>query len=118
MCEQAEVYNVDNRKARKEHRCVECRGIINVGEFYKYHHGVFDGSGFSDKLCAECHSMQEEINKGRRMDDRICVGELCHEVFDSGEATRINRFMEIMTKRGAKIEDWMKKVTAEANAEL
>ena len=106
MNEFAQVYEVEPRKARKAHKCVSCGGIIKAGEFYKYHHGVFDGSGFSDKVCTDCHDMINEINSELHPDDTISVSELSDAVFESDAAT-IKKFIENKIKRGCEIRPWM-----------
>ena len=114
MCEIAEVYKVEDRKARKEHRCIACRGAIKVGEIYKHHHGVFDGSGFSDKVCPECHAMITEINLNLNADEMIAVSELTEAVFESDVKT-MNEYLAIKTKRGGEIRPWMTQRVAESS---
>lgn len=41
-------------RARKEHRCDECRRTIAVGEVYYKLTGVCDGRGFTHKSCRRC----------------------------------------------------------------
>lgn len=43
MCEMPAVFGQEQRKARKEHKCCECAGLIKPGETYTYSHGVWDG---------------------------------------------------------------------------
>jgi hypothetical protein len=44
-----------NRKARKDHKCCECRRIIKAGETYEYFSGLWRDSGFGDfKTCSHC----------------------------------------------------------------
>lgn len=107
MCEYAEVYQVDRVKARKEHRCWGCRGTIKRGEIYCYHHGVFDGAGFSAPVCEDCHALISEMNAGRDMDDTIALEEIGEAVFES-DAKTMKRFIEIKEKHGAKVPDWMR----------
>lgn len=106
MCEIAEVYKIDARKARKDHNCVECRGTIKTGEIYRFHHGVFDGSGFSAKVCLECDELRDEVNKTADRYDQCCVGEVCEWASEGGDEL-LRKFMDIKIKRGAKVPDWM-----------
>ena len=108
MCEIAEVYEVDKRKARKDHRCEECRGTIKSGEIYCYHHGVYDGGGFSHKVCVDCEQIRTELNKGLPTYEQVCVGEVQDSVFEGNEAD-IKRFIEIKIKRGCPLQPWMTK---------
>lgn len=41
-------------KARKEHYCCECNGIIAIGVRYMRIAGAQDGQGYSYKQCADC----------------------------------------------------------------
>ncbi len=59
--EQCSVYNETDRKARKQHECDSCSGPIVKGEIYRYVSGVFDGSGFSLKQCAECKAAHDKF---------------------------------------------------------
>lgn len=108
MCEIAEVYVVDKPRARKVHRCVECGGVIERGEVYHRHHGIFDGAPFSDRVCVECDGIRLEMNRRLDVDEQICVGQVCEAVFESG-GDLIARFMEIKKKRGGEIRPWMLK---------
>lgn len=106
MCDIAEVYLINKRRARKRHKCRECRGDIQTGEHYYYHHGVFDGSGFGFQICPDCESLRQELNTGRNHYDQICVEELGEAVFECGLDFQ-KRFVENKRKRGAAVPDWM-----------
>jgi hypothetical protein len=41
-------------KARKEHRCGECRRTISPGETYERYTGIWDGAFAVYKTCAHC----------------------------------------------------------------
>lgn len=47
-------FESDMRKARKEHRCVECRRSIHAGDRYEYAAGVWDGDFYAFKTCLRC----------------------------------------------------------------
>ena len=42
------------RKARKAHRCIECRDAIAIGQRYEHASGVWDGRPSSFKTCGLC----------------------------------------------------------------
>lgn len=48
-------------RARKEHRCTECRACITVGELYTRRSSVYDGHLSAQKLCAECARDEKEF---------------------------------------------------------
>lgn len=115
MCEIAEVYKIDPRKARNEHRCADCHGTIRVGEIYHFHHGVFDGSGFSNHVCADCEQLRKDVDKDNRdIYEQTCVEELCDAVFATGDEALMRRFIETKIKRGCAVQPWMTKRLAES----
>lgn len=60
---QCEFYDTINHKARKQHRCDECRKTIEVGDVYVYASGKFDGQFFSVKTCRLCDWKRKLIAK-------------------------------------------------------
>lgn len=50
------------RKARREHRCDECRRVIGVGEHYEYVSGIYDGGFVSNKTCRHCLDAREWLS--------------------------------------------------------
>lgn len=115
--EMPSVYACDERKARKDHKCCECRGIISKGEVYFYHHGIWDGQAESFKICSDCEVLKTEIDKDVKEDDeKTAFTGLYSSVFERGELVFMQKYLDIKTKRHAKIEDWMiKKIDEELN---
>lgn len=68
-------------KAKKRHRCDECRGWIEAGEIYTATRGVWDGEAMSFKTCAECDEL-----RGWAMDASeelcVCYGRMHHDILD------------------------------------
>lgn len=73
--ERAEVHSGHQRKARKLHKCSECRRQINVGETYQYDFTVFEGSPDTYKTCQHCCVLREWLLKN-------CGGYIYTEVAD------------------------------------
>lgn len=46
-------------KARKEHRCSECRRAIEIGEVYMVERYVSDGNAFTHKTCRHCQVVRQ-----------------------------------------------------------
>lgn len=46
-------------KAKKRHRCCECRGWIEPGETYWRVRGVWDGEAQTFSMCADCECLKE-----------------------------------------------------------
>lgn len=42
-------------KARKVHKCCECKETISVGDEYQYSSGIWDGSPDSFRQCLKCY---------------------------------------------------------------
>lgn len=108
MCEIPEVCCHNKPKARKEHKCGECHGIIKKGEIYHMYHGIHDGTPFRAKICTHCEVIVE-IFRAEAVDaeDGPAFGELYEYVFESRDKGFIKTFLEIKRMRGAKIPDWM-----------
>jgi hypothetical protein len=73
-----EFYDIKWPKAKKEHRCCECRRIITVGEEYEKWTGKWDGSLSSTKTCLLC----TEIREGFSCGNTTIFGELWSEMRD------------------------------------
>lgn len=58
-----EVWNESIRKARKEHRCIECGGTIQVGESYQYVFSVYEGNATTDHTCMKCVAIRAEVQR-------------------------------------------------------
>ena len=110
MCEIPAVYKCDTRKARKDHKCYECHGIIQKGEKYHNHHGVWDGSGSTYKVCVECDALRDQIDQGWiDYDELTPFGSLIESVFSSDNPTFMITYMYIAVKRGGHIQEWFLK---------
>lgn len=49
------------QKARKKHRCGECRKDIHPGQIYELYTGVQDGSVFTAKTCISCVDLRSNF---------------------------------------------------------
>lgn len=52
--EMATIYGEQDRTARKEHKCCECKRQIKFGERYNYASLLFDGEWHNYKTCQHC----------------------------------------------------------------
>lgn len=48
-------------KARKDHKCCECRKVIAVGERYERSTGKWDGRVKTYKTCAACQDIRQSL---------------------------------------------------------
>ena len=51
---------VKTRRARKEHKCCECHGLILPGSRYEYTSGIWDGDPMDFKTCLTCVAIREQ----------------------------------------------------------
>jgi len=84
------VFDAELRCARKEHRCIECRGTIAIGEKYHYASGCTDGKWWHVRSCLACERVRDlvfdyEVAEGCSETDANCpYGELREYVRDAG----------------------------------
>ena len=103
-----DAYGVENRHARKDHKCCECRGVIHKGEHYFYHHGVWDYQGQSFKICLDCEHLRQEIDKCYdHWEDRSSFGNLYEDVFGIENIVFGRWYISTKIKRDAPIQQWM-----------
>lgn len=116
MCERLSVYVHATPKARVSHKCCECLGIILPGETYHRHNGVFEGQGFTSKVCMECEQIRDEIDKEvEHWDDRVCIGQLFeHATERNTNPSILKKFVENSIRRGVKVPDWVMERYTEA----
>lgn len=58
-CDMPECFSQADRKARKEHVCIECSRKIQPNETYRYESGIWSGEANSHKTCADCLSVRD-----------------------------------------------------------
>lgn len=91
---------------------MECYGMIPKGEVYIKHSGVFDGSGFTHKMCVDCQALINELNQGKDFEDTVSFGDLCEFASEEGDEY-LRKYVEIKRKRGATVKQWMEDRLAE-----
>ena len=57
----AEFYHSEKRKARKQHKCDECDGVIQSGERYEHVRAKWEGDVGTYDTCARCLDLREFI---------------------------------------------------------
>ena len=108
MCDLPRVYSDSTPKARKEHRCCECRGTISVGEVYHIFSGYWD-SWSTFKTCDDCQELRKDIANNLDNEEWPIFGQLNDDIFEGRDNGEITRFMDIRRKRGAPLSPrlWM-----------
>jgi hypothetical protein len=99
-------------KARKRHRCCECRGHIEKGEVYHRLDGIWDGRASSFKTCLDCHELRKDITGVHT--DEIGLGMLDEWVSETDDVRAFTRLISIGYKRGHPIREgdlkWLREV--------
>jgi len=75
LAEQCDVWIETDRKARKQHRCCECREPIEPGEKYIQINSVYDGSASTDRMCSTCRAIWRDLF------GCVIIGELRNEIW-------------------------------------
>ena len=65
-----------NPKARKEHKCCECKRIILRGEHYQRVTGVWDHNPGTFKICTECADLASRFRRYIEYETNPPFGEL------------------------------------------
>lgn len=66
-------YTSSTPKARKNHKCFECRGNIDKGEQYRVFSGIWSDGPERYKFCKDCWDLRNELIS---VED-FAFGELC-----------------------------------------
>jgi hypothetical protein len=80
--ESPEFLNERIVRARKAHKCEECRKTINPGEEYEYTTGKYDGAFFVVKTCSVCLELRSRFRVS------YLSGDLLHELHECFLATK------------------------------
>lgn len=62
-CDLPKAFREYQRKARKDHKCCECRRLILKGSHYIYSSGIWDGGPDSYKTCIRCDRLRKRAIK-------------------------------------------------------
>ena len=73
--ESADVYSTKRVRARKQHKCSECKEVIEPGETYKRDSYLMDGSWSHLKICEYCECDYQTVSQAG-MCIALGVGEL------------------------------------------
>ena len=78
------VFSDTVRKARREHKCCECRRAIKIGEQYHLSKGCWEGKWDEYKTCMDCQDLREEIGGLYRSDEWPPFGTLSECAYEVG----------------------------------
>jgi formate-dependent nitrite reductase cytochrome c552 subunit len=81
--------------------------MITRGELYHYHHGIFDGSGVSYKVCVDCDTLRDRVDEGVAEDHERTPFEGLVETCQNRHEDKI-AYVKIRYKRGASLAPWMR----------
>lgn len=80
-------------RARREHKCYECRGTIKIGTHYTRCSGIWDRRPDSFKLCMRCARTHAYM---RTIDREASFGELREVLHEAG----LKRWYDNMRRNG------------------
>lgn len=103
----SEFYNSRICRAKKSHKCGECRREIISGQEYEYASGKFDNDFFTFKTCADCTSIRDAFNCSQS----VMHGELWQEMGDYGfqqMTTGCLNKVETASAKAYLVERWRK----------
>lgn len=107
------VYTQLRPKARKQHKCCECAGIIQPGETYELYKGIWDGKADQYKTCADCVELRTEL---QGEDKEFLFGGLW-ETCDYAGRSYMLRFIDIARKRQVEMSERLLKLEARLRVE-
>lgn len=77
-----EHFRQANVRARKFHRCTECRGWIAPGETYLKTFGVWDGDAAGYATCSDCQALAAWAEDQSGGDICYSFGNMIHDIGD------------------------------------
>lgn len=102
----------DFRKAKKEHRCCECRGIISINESYNRYRGIWDGEPGHFKECLDCSYLRDEINANiQDYEERVYFTGLGEYVCEMQDKSFALKYLNIIKRRKSNSKtDWLERI--------
>lgn len=108
MSEIPKAYTRETPKARKDHTCCECRGVIKKGETYHRHSGIWDEPQ-TFKVCNGCEAIRTMLDEGLTdHEEATAFGLLRDGVFDGCDDYLMREFIKVCERRGGPIQPWMR----------
>lgn len=104
-----ELSTITEPRARKEHRCSECRGAILPGTQYVRIESLMDGAWWTFKTCPFCVAASRYFT--RRAGETWALGDLLSnlrdEWYDAGASMPLGRLIAHMRRkwRGVSVDD-------------
>lgn len=77
--DQPEFWSMRSVKGKKEHKCCECRLLIEKGALHTVTSGKFDGEFFSERTCSLCSEIATKFTCGA-----VNLGDFWQEMRDYG----------------------------------
>lgn len=109
-CENPTLYVLNKRRARKQHKCCECGGIIEIGEVYCCHRGVWDSSWYVFKVCDDCDKLRmrvDTLSRRELWDELTAFTELAEAIASCSDAPLVKEFIRIKEKRSVEVPKYL-----------
>lgn len=107
--ERAEFWSDTHRRARKQHTCDGCGGIIMPGTVYLINFTIYEGYPDSAKCCAACENVRDTFGKehGNLYPHPGSLIETLEECIDEGDAESLTKWQplldELHSRRGVQL---------------
>lgn len=96
--------------ARKEHKCMWCRGIIEVGEKYERTTHIHDGTLYDWVNHFSCRSLADKLDMWEYADEGVTDSDFYESVNDAYSDIMSNKFNEQWESRDFTMPDFLGKV--------
>jgi hypothetical protein len=110
MRKRAQFYFGVARTAKKPHQCCSCCGVINPGEQYHSHEGIWNGEFERHKVCADCELLRLDADANRNaLAEHTGFNDLLDRVLEMDEDAITRRYIATCDKRGGNCPSWLRR---------
>ena len=105
--EPPQCMTITRPKARKDHQCCECLGVIRKGEQYEQISGIWDDRPMRFKTCCDCEVLRDKYNAPLHWEDHAHLGGLTECISNSDDVELMRVMATTKRKRGRKVPQWI-----------
>ena len=100
------IWEETTPKAKKEYKCIECYGVITVGEKYAKTSSLYDGSWTHYRYCQGCCNLRKLVSAGFTMEPRP-GGLAAHMMEENSDTYYIETFISNTKARVGEVPKWL-----------
>ena len=102
----AVIWETTTPKAKKEYKCIECLGVIPVGEKYYKISSLYDGSWMHYRFCQPCCNLRKLVSAGFTMEPMPgCLAS--HMMENDTDQYYIETYISNTKARGGEVPKWL-----------